>query len=62
MVDSVEKFKEETRDKSEDIDVIPVYGMLGIITQAMEKIDEMRPGVYVTNVKVTVPVYGEEEV
>lgn len=63
VVDDVEKFLEETKDKSEDIGLMPDYEMLASIKKAIEKSNEMYPvGVYVTNVKVTIPMYGKEEV
>ena len=60
VVDDVEKFLEETRDKSGDIDVMPDWEMLAVIKKAIDRFDEMPPGVYVTSAKVIVPMYGEE--
>ena len=63
VVDDVEKFKEESGDKSEDIEVLPTAVMIGRIEQAVTRFSKLRSqGVYVTNVEVTMPIYGEEEV
>ena len=60
VVDDVEKFAEEAGDKSEDIEVIPDDIMLLHIKKAVDRFVKMElKGVYVTNVKVSIPLYGE---
>ena len=55
VVDDVEKFVEETGDKSEDIGLMPDWEMLAVIRKAVGRFDEMPPGVHVTIAKVIVP-------
>ena len=64
VVDSIEKFAEETGNKSGDIEFVLQKIMLAHIKKAAEKFSKELelPGVDVTNVKVMVPVYGEEKV
>ena len=63
VVDDTGRFVEETEDKSEDLDVLPEYVMLTHIKKGISGFNRTIElvGVYVTNVKVTIPMYGEEK-
>ena len=57
----MEKFIEETGDKSKDIEVLPDDIMLVHIKKAIKRFGKMKlAGVSLENVKVTVPLGGEE--
>ena len=62
VVDEVEKFIEETGDKSKDIEVLPEDIMLVHIKRAISRFGEigMTKGLYMANVRITVPLYSEE--
>ena len=63
VVDDVEKFKEESGDKGEDIEVLPTAVMIGRIEQAVTRFSKLRSqGVYVTNVEVTMPIISGIEI
>jgi hypothetical protein len=62
IVDDTVEFVKESGDKSDDIDNIPTDLMLEYIQKAIHRLSQMQlSGVYVTNVKVTMPVYGVKE-
>ena len=57
IIDDTIKFVEESGDKSDDIENIPTDLMLEYIQKAIHRLSKMRlSGVYVTNVKVTMPL------
>lgn len=54
VVDDVEKFREETGDKSDDLELVPEDVILRRIKEAVTRFGEMElKGVYVTNASVT---------
>ena len=57
IIDNTIKFLNESGNKSDDIDTIPTDLMLEYIQKAIHRLSEMKlSGVFVTNVKVTIPL------
>ena len=62
VVDDIEKFMEETGDKSNDITFIPDNIMLIHIEKAIKRFGKMEvKGVYITNSEVRIPILNDEE-
>lgn len=61
-VDDIEKFRKDTGDKSEHIELIPDDLMLLYIKKAVKRSDEMRmKGVYISNSEIIIPILDENE-
>ena len=63
VVDDIEKFRDETGIKDNDIDFVPNYRLSVIIKNAIQRFSEIpTPGIYVTNSEIRIAVLNEEDV
>lgn len=62
VVDDIEKFREETGIKDDDIGFIPDYRLSVIIKNAIERFSNIPiPGIHVTNSEIRITVLNEED-
>lgn len=62
VVDDIEKFIEETGEKSNDITFLPNNIMLIHIEKAIKRFGKMEvKGIYITNSEIRIPILNEKE-